>query len=76
MKSIKVTVDDETYRRARIRAAERDTTVSVMVRNFLRDLAGGESNAENLKLKERALRASIKSFKASDGVSRDDIYKR
>ena len=35
MKNITVSVDDETYRRARIKAAERDTSVSALVRGFL-----------------------------------------
>ncbi len=46
MKNITVTVDDETYRRARIKAAERDTSVSALVKHFLAELAGGESDAE------------------------------
>ena len=76
MKNITVTVDDETYRRARIRAAECDTSVSAMVRNFLRDVAEAETKTDGLKRRERALRDGIKRFKAVDGISRDDIYNR
>ena len=35
MKNITLKLDDETYRKARIRAAERGTSVSAMVRDFL-----------------------------------------
>jgi hypothetical protein len=42
VKNITVTVDDETYRRARIKAAERDT-VSALVARFLTELAAGEN---------------------------------
>ena len=56
VKNITVTVDDETYRRARMKAAERDTSVSALVKHFLVELAGGESNTERLKREERALR--------------------
>lgn len=35
MKNITLKIDDETYRRARIRAAEAGTSVSAMVRDFL-----------------------------------------
>ncbi len=59
MKNITVTVDDETYRRARIKAAERDTSVSALVRRFLADLAAGESDVERLKREERELKARI-----------------
>ena len=76
MKNITVTVDDETYRRARIRAAECDTSVSAMVRNFLRDVAEAETKTDGLKRRERALRDGIERFKAADGISRDDIYNR
>lgn len=44
MKNITVSVDEGTYRRARIRAAELDTSVSALVRGYLRSLAeDGES---------------------------------
>ena len=38
MKTISVSVDDETHRLARIRAAETGTTVSAMMRNMLKEL--------------------------------------
>jgi len=38
MKNITVKIDDETYQNARIRAAERGTSVSAMVREFLQAL--------------------------------------
>jgi len=76
MKNITVTVDDETYRRARIKAAERDTSVSALVKHFLTELAGGESNAERLKREERALRERISSFRAADRLPREDVHGR
>ncbi len=42
-KNITVSVDEETHRRARIRAAELDTSVSALVRAFLRTLAEDDS---------------------------------
>jgi hypothetical protein len=36
MRKITVTVDDETYKRARIAAAERDTSVSALVKTYRR----------------------------------------
>ena len=47
MRNITVSVDEETHRSARIRAAELGTSVSALVRNYLRSLSrdrlGGES---------------------------------
>ncbi|HXW63762.1 MAG TPA: CopG family transcriptional regulator [Burkholderiaceae bacterium] len=76
MKNITVTVDDETYRRARIKAAERDTSVSALVKHFLAELAGGESDAARLKREERALRERISSFRAADRLPREDVHSR
>jgi len=76
MRNITVSVDDETYRRARIKAAERDTSVSAMVREFLVDIAAKESEFERLKREEAAVRATIKSFNASDRLSRDELHER
>ena len=39
MRNITVSVDEQTHRLARIRAAELDTSVSALVRDFLRSLA-------------------------------------
>jgi uncharacterized protein YdaU (DUF1376 family) len=76
MKNITVSLDDDTYRRARMIAAQRDTSVSAMVKQFLIELASGESETERLKREERALRESISDFDASDRLSRDDVHRR
>jgi hypothetical protein len=76
MKNITVSVDDETYRKARIKAAEQDTSVSALVKHFLAELAAGESDTERLKRDERALRERITSFRAADRVSREDVHGR
>ena len=76
MKNITVSLDDDTYRRARMIAAQRDTSVSALVKQFLVELASGESEAERLKREERALRERIADFDASDRLSRDDVHRR
>ncbi|MBV9052761.1 MAG: hypothetical protein JO357_13050 [Hyphomicrobiales bacterium] len=76
MKNITVSLDDAVYRRARIIAAERDTSVSALVKRFLVELASEESGPEQLKRKERSLRERITKFRASDRLSRDDIHGR
>jgi uncharacterized protein YdaU (DUF1376 family) len=76
VKNITVTVDDETYRRARMTAAERDTSVSALVKAFLTELVANESDAERLKREERALRERISSFRAADRLPREDVHRR
>ena len=76
MKNITVSLDDETYRRARTIAAQRDTSVSALVKGFLLELTSAESKTERLKREERGLRESIVDFDASDRLSRDDVHRR
>jgi hypothetical protein len=76
MKNITVSVDDETYRLARMKAAEQETSVSALVKAFLTALAEDESDAERLRREERALRAQIKAFCAADRQPRDQSRER
>jgi plasmid stability protein len=41
VKNITLALDDETYRRARIRAAEENTSVSALVKQFLTEAGAG-----------------------------------
>ena len=70
MKNITVSLDDETYRRARVKAAEMDTSVSALVKQYLGDLAAGESEFERLKKMEQALRQQVTAFRAADRIGR------
>jgi hypothetical protein len=76
MKNLTVSLDDETYRRARMIAAERDTSVSALVKRFLVELTAGESEFERLKRLEREARERIVHFSASDRLTRDELYDR
>ena len=48
-----------------------DTSVSALVKQFLSDLAAGESEFERLKKMEHALREQITAFRAAGRLSRD-----
>jgi hypothetical protein len=76
MRNITVAVDDETYKRARIAAAGRDTSVSALVKAFLQQLASEESETERLKRTEREIRYRILNFSASPRLSRDEAHSR
>lgn len=77
MKNITVSIDDETYRQARITAAEREQSVSAMVRDFLQTLSVKPENGLAAK-NERLLAALAKSrnFSMKDRLTRDEIYDR
>jgi hypothetical protein len=76
MKNITVTVDEDTYRRARIKAAELDTSVSALVKEFLGQLSSQGNEFERLRDTEKSLRDRIKDFSATERLSRDEIHAR
>lgn len=69
-------MDDEVYRAARLKAAERETSVSAVVAQFLREFAAGESENQRLKRQERELRERIGSFRAGDRLGREELHAR
>jgi plasmid stability protein len=75
MKNITVSVDDDVYRLARVRAAELDTSVSALVKHFLRDLVAG-NEFQRLASAERELRTRVKEFSAADRLSRTELHRR
>jgi plasmid stability protein len=76
VKNVTVSLPDEVYRRARIKAAERDTSLSALVRAFLMQLGEEESETERRKRLQAEVLSSIKSFRADDRLSRDDVHGR
>lgn len=75
MPNITLSVDDETYRAARIYAAQQNTTVSGVVRQFLRSLA----TTQTPMVRSRNLFAALDqsgSFSASGRLSRDEAHAR
>jgi hypothetical protein len=74
MKNVTVSVKEEVYRRARIKAAERDTSVSALIKGFLIALASEEPDVRRLEREERELRAQIRAFTAGNRLSRDDAH--
>ena len=76
MRNITVAVDDETYKRARVAAAERDTSVSALVKAYLEQLVSHETETERLKRQECEIRSQIVTFTASDRLSREDLHSR
>lgn len=76
MRNITVSVDDDLYRRARVRAAELDTSVSAAVRHFLKEFVHGDTSFEERKRLQDQTLATITSFRAGDRLSRDEVHRR
>ena len=85
MKSITVSVDDGTHRGAQMRAVQPGTSVSALVRGYLRGLADEQSSglgvAFGTELRPRDLDEVIADFdsrgvglRSSDNLTRDELY--
>ena len=85
MKTISVTVDDETHRLARIRAAETGTTVSAMMRELLTallqrppdDVEVETEHQRRVRMLDEVLarfRAEGIGLNASERLSREEMY--
>jgi len=75
MKNITVSVPDEVYRAARIRAAERGSSVSAIVAEYLRSLSGDEEFAR-LEAQQRRIQRQIRRFRGRDRLTRDESHDR
>ena len=78
MRNITVSVDEDTYRRSRVRAAEIGTTVSALVRAYLSDLAENgarEGRSDRLRRLQDETLAAITSLggesRAADNLARE-----
>lgn len=76
MKNVTVSLPDEVYRRARLKAAERDTSVSGLVRDLLTEVVNEESDFERRKRLQDEVIASIRSFRVGDRSTREEVHDR
>jgi plasmid stability protein len=76
LKNITVTVPDEVYRNARIRAAERGTSVSALVGEYLRSLSGHQAEFSRLEAQQQQIQSQISRFRAGDRLDRDQLHDR
>lgn len=80
MRNITIAVDDETYRKARVAAAHRDTSVSALVKTFLLSLSEEAPATRDLKQEQEVLLDAIwrrhPGFTSADNLSRDALHER
>jgi hypothetical protein len=75
VKNVTVSLPDEVYRKARIKAAERNVSLSSLVRRFLESLAEEEGEFKRLERLQEESYAKIDRFTASDRVKREELYR-
>lgn len=80
MKNITVSVDADLYHRARVRAAQKHSTISALVREFLLHLVQEEPEFERLRREQNEIIARIRKahpgFSATKRVARDEVHRR
>jgi len=76
VKNVTVSLPELVYRRARIKAAERDTSVTALVREFLMKLGEEESDFERRQRLQDEVLASVRGFSAGDRRPRSDVHGR
>lgn len=76
MRNITVSVPDEVYRSARIRAAQEGRSVSAMVAAYLRSLSESERESRRLEQQQRRIQGEITRFRAGDRLDRNAIHER
>lgn len=76
MRNITVSVPDEVYRAARVRAAERGRSVSGLVADYLRGLSGDDAEFARLEAQQQRVQAQIERFSARHRLGRDELHSR
>ncbi|MBP6782549.1 MAG: hypothetical protein KA152_02090 [Verrucomicrobiales bacterium] len=83
MKNITISVDDELYRLARIKAAEQSTSISALFKDYLVRLTGSdasETEFQRLEREERELREELRtrrlSLNPAHNLSREELHTR
>jgi len=74
--NITVSVPDDVYRAARIRAAEEGSSVSALVAEYLRSLSERDAEFARLEAQQRRVQDQIERFKAGDRLDREELHER
>jgi hypothetical protein len=76
MRNLTVSIPDDVYRSARIRAAERGTSVSAIVAEYLRTLDARDAEFRRLEVKQHRIQREIRDFHGGDRLERDQVHER
>jgi hypothetical protein len=74
--NITVSVSDDVYRAARISAAERGSSVSALVADYLSSLSRHEAEFVRLEDQEQRVQSQIERFSARDRLDREELHSR
>jgi plasmid stability protein len=76
MANITVSVPDDVYKAARIRAAEQGSSVSALVAGYLGSLSEREIEFSRREAEQRRVQGEIARFSARDRLGREAVHDR
>ena len=76
MKNVTISLPDDVYRSARIRAAEEDSSLSGLVQRLILAYTQRESDFERRKRLQNEVLGTIAGFRAGDRLRRDEVHGR
>jgi hypothetical protein len=76
VRNVTVSVPEEVYHAARMSAAERDSSVSALVADYLRSLAERDAEFDRLEAQQKRVQAQIERFSVGDRLDREELHER
>jgi plasmid stability protein len=76
MKNVTVSLPDEVYRAARVRAAEEGSSLSALVAGYLRSLSERRAEFSRLESQQSQIIEEIGRFRGGDRLDRDELHSR
>lgn len=76
MRNVTVSVPDEVYRQARVKAAEQGRSLSALVAEYLSSLSRADDEFARLRAQQEEVVGEIDSFRAADRLDRDRLHDR
>lgn len=76
MKNVTVSLPDDVYRAARVRAAEEGSSLSSLVAGYLRSLSERRAEFSRLEARQKLIQAEIEGFSARHNVDREALHDR
>ena len=76
MPNVTVSLPEDVYRRARIRAAEQNVSLSALVRRILLDVGSAETDFERRRRLQDEVLASVSRFSARNRLAREKVHAR
>jgi plasmid stability protein len=76
MRNVTVSVPDEVYRQARIKAAKLGRSLSAVVADYLAILSAEDDEFDRLRAQQQEVLSEIETFRAADRLDRDRLHDR